>query len=161
MADIPHLRSCGIGVSSTFASLNADSYELQMGRWSCRLAPLFIDFTGIMDAECVLDVGCGTGSLTFCLAQNARIAAVRGIDLCAAYVEHATRKKNFKARFDVGDACELPFSDRSFDHAVSMLALQFIPCAKRAVQEMRRVTRSGGTVAAATWDTSGGLVTAA
>ena len=34
-----------------------------------------------------------------------------------------------------------------------MLVLQFIPEPDRAVHEMRRVTRPGGTVAAATWDT--------
>src|SRR5207237_10467664 len=45
-----------------------------------------------------------------------------------------------------------------FDHALSMLALQFIPQPNRAVREMRRVTRSGGTIAAATWDTRGGFV---
>jgi hypothetical protein len=39
-----------------------------------------------------------------------------------------------------------------------MLALQFIPQADLAVREMRRVTRSAGIVAAATWDTRGGLV---
>jgi hypothetical protein len=39
-----------------------------------------------------------------------------------------------------------------------MLVLQFVPQAGIAVREMRRVTRSGGTVAAATWDTRGGLV---
>ena len=39
-----------------------------------------------------------------------------------------------------------------------MLVLQFIPQADLAVREMRRVTRPGGTVAAATWDTRGGLV---
>jgi hypothetical protein len=39
-----------------------------------------------------------------------------------------------------------------------MLVLQFIPQAALAVREMRRVTRPGGTVAAATWDTRGGFV---
>jgi len=41
----------------------------------------------------------------------------------------------------------------------SMLVLQFIPQADVAVREMRRVTRRSGTVAAAIWDTCGGLVT--
>ena len=60
--------------------------------------------------------------------------------------------------FQVGDACALPFPDASFDHTVSMLALQFVPQADLAVREMRRVTCAGGTVAAATWDTRGGFV---
>jgi SAM-dependent methyltransferase len=150
----------GVAISSTFVFSDGDGYELQMGRWSRRLAPLFIDFAGITYAEHVLDVGCGTGNLTFYLAQNRGIRAVRGVDFSPAYVEHA-RCQNHDARltFLVGDACDLPFPEASFDHALSMLVLQFIPQPDLAVREMRRVTRPGGTIAAATWDTGGGLVT--
>lgn len=146
-------------VASTFASADGDGYELQMGRWSRRLAPLFIRFAGIAGAVRVLDVGCGTGNLATCLASNPGIVSVRGLDLSATYVEYANRR-NVDARlgFQVGDARALPFPDASFDHAVSMLVLQFVPQADLAVREMRRVTRPGGTVAAATWDTRGGLV---
>jgi ubiquinone/menaquinone biosynthesis C-methylase UbiE len=148
-----------MAISSTFVSWDGDGYEFQMGRWSRRLAPLFIDFAGIAGSERVLDVGCGTGSLSFCLAQNPKIVSVRGLDFCPAYIDQAKRQ-NHDARLDfqVGDACALPFPDASFDHALSMLALQFIPQADLAVREMSRVTRSGGTVAAVTWDTRGGLV---
>jgi SAM-dependent methyltransferase len=107
----------------------------------------------------VLDVGCGTGSLSFCLAQDPGIVSVRGLDLSPAYVEYASRRNDdSRLDFQVGDACALPFPDASFDHAVSMLALQFVPQADLAVREMRRVTCPGGTVAAATWDTRGGFV---
>jgi ubiquinone/menaquinone biosynthesis C-methylase UbiE len=41
---------------------------------------------------------------------------------------------------------------------LSSLVLQFVPEPDRAIREMRRVTRSGGIVAAATWDTRGGAV---
>jgi SAM-dependent methyltransferase len=144
---------------STFLSSDGDGYELQMGRWSRRLAPLFVSFAGIKRAHRVLDVGCGTGSLSFCLAQNPEIMSVRGLDLSPEYVRHASRKNcNVRVTFQVGDACSLPFMDAWFDHTVSSLALQFIPRADLAVHEMRRVTRPGGTVAAATWDTRGGLV---
>jgi len=51
--------------SSTFQSGSGSGYELQMGRWSRRLAPQFVDFAGIAGAASVLDVGCGTGSLGF------------------------------------------------------------------------------------------------
>lgn len=130
-----------------------------MGRWSQRLAPLFIDFVGIRQAEHVLDVGCGTGSLSLCLAQNGAIGDVTGLDLSPVYIDHAKRKHHdARIAFQVGDACALPFPDASFDHTLSLLVLQFIPEAERAVREMRRVTRPGGTVAAATWDTRGGFV---
>ena len=38
-----------------------------------------------------------------------------------------------------------------------MLVLQFVPDAKKAVSEMRRVVHSGGVVAAAVWDSLGGM----
>jgi SAM-dependent methyltransferase len=148
-----------MAASSTFVSANGDGYELQMGRWSRRLAPLFIDFAGIGGPKRVLDVGCGTGSLSFALAQNPEIGSVHGLDFSAVYVEYAKRQnRDARLDFQVGDACALPFPDASFDHALSMLVLQFIPQADLAVREMRRVTRPGGTVAAATWDTRGGFV---
>src|SRR5690349_22910308 len=74
--------------SSTFLSSSGSGYEAQMGRWSRRLAPLLIDFSGIRDGR-VLDVGCGTGSLTFALAQNPAVGGVTGIDFSSPYVEHA------------------------------------------------------------------------
>jgi ubiquinone/menaquinone biosynthesis C-methylase UbiE len=145
--------------SSTFIATDGDGYELQMGRWSRRLAPLFIGFAGIGGAVRVLDVGCGTGNLSFCLTQDLQIVSVRGLDFSPAYIDHANRRNGDpRLDFQVGDACALPFPDASFDHAVSMLALQFVPQPDLAAREMGRVTRPGGTVAAATWDTRGGFV---
>jgi ubiquinone/menaquinone biosynthesis C-methylase UbiE len=149
-----------MSLSSTFLSTDGAGYDLQMGRWSRRLAPLLIDFAGVADADRVLDVGCGTGSLTFSLADSGRVGAVTGVDLSDQYIAHALKyRRDPRIGFEVGDATGLRFADRSFDHALSSLVLQFIPGPDRAVKEMCRVTRSGGTVAAATWDTRGGLIT--
>jgi SAM-dependent methyltransferase len=148
-----------MAVSSTFVAADGDGYELQMGRWSRRLAPLFIQFAGIAGAKRILDVGCGTGNLSYALAQNPEIGGVRGLDFSPVYIEHAKRQNgDNRIDFQVGDACALPFPDASFDHTLSMLVLQFIPEAHLAVREMRRVTQPGGIVAAATWDTRGGFV---
>lgn len=143
----------------SFLANDGDAYELQMGRWSRRLAPLLIDFARIDRAERVLDVGCGTGNLAIYLAGNPAIGTVTGIDLSLAYIEHARRRNNDpRLTFEVGDACALPFVAASFDHSLSMLALQFAPDTDLAIREMKRVTRPGGTIAAATWDTRGGFM---
>ena len=148
-----------IAPSSTFLATDGEGYEAQMGRWSSRLAPLLIGFAGIHRASHVLDVGCGTGSLTFAIASSPKISAVTGVDLSSAYIAHASAQNtDQRTAFEIGDACALRFEDASFDHALSLLVLQFVPDAGRAVREMRRVTRSGGTIAAATWDTRGGVV---
>ena len=136
---------------------NAEAYERFMGRWSRRLALLLIRFGGIADGERVLDVGCGTGSLTFTLAQTANLAAITGVDLTPGFLDFArTRNTDPRIAFEHGDARALPFADKSFDRAFAMLVLHFIPDATRAVAEMRRVVRPGGTVAAAVWDLYGG-----
>jgi ubiquinone/menaquinone biosynthesis C-methylase UbiE len=146
-------------ISSTFNSADGNGYELQMGRWSRRLAEPFPDFVGTASDERVLDVGCGTGSLTFALAQRCRIRELQGIDFSHPYVEHAARLNNdSRIAFKVGDACALDFPDHSFDRVLSLLVMQFIPDAERAIAEMRRVARPGAVVGAAVWDTRGGLV---
>ena len=136
---------------------NPEAYEKVMGRWSRRLAPLLIRFGGLSDGDRVLDVGCGTGSLTFTVPQIANVASITGIDLTEAYVDFARAHNNDpRINFQQADARALPFEDNSFDQAFSMLVLQFIPDAARAVAEMRRVVKPGSTVTAAVWDGYGG-----
>lgn len=148
-----------ISGSSPFLSGSGNGYEFQMGRWSRRLAPQFVHFAGLPGAARVLDVGCGTGSLGFFLRDDPEMHGVHGIDLSPDYIAYAKRKnEDSRLTFQVGDACSLPFPDASFDHALSMLVLQFVPRSDVAIREMRRVTRPGGVVAAATWDSRGGLV---
>jgi SAM-dependent methyltransferase len=144
-------------MASIFNARNPEGYEQLMGRWSARLAPKLLQFTSVNDGESILDVGCGTGSLTLAIAAISNPSRVVGIDISEPYVEFARRRtSDTRLRFDVGDACSLPYSDGEFDRALSQLVLQFIPDPKQAVAEMRRVVRSGGTVAACVWDNFGG-----
>jgi SAM-dependent methyltransferase len=145
-------------MATTFSAKSPEGYERMMGRWSARLAHKFLQFAPVRDGEAVLDVGCGTGSLTLAIAGTCQPSRVVGIDISEPYVEFARRRtSDTRLRFDVGDASSLPYTDGEFDQALSLLVLQFIPEAKKAVAEMRRVVRSGGTVAACVWDGYGGM----
>ncbi len=142
----------------TFVTSRADDYERLMGRWSRILARPFLEFCGVADDETVLDVGCGTGSLTLAIANIANVRSVTGIDLTESYIEFArSRTRDSRFRYETGDACALPFANGSFDRTLSLLVLNFIPDAARAAAEMVRVTRPGGVVAATVWDVRGGL----
>lgn len=137
---------------------NAAAYERYMGRWSQRLAPLLVAFAQVADGERLLDVGAGTGSLALALSAAAPASAIVGVEPSAPYVAYArTRTSNPRLRFAVGDAQALPFPAASFDHCLSLLVVNFIPDARRAAQEMRRVTRPGGRVSACVWDYSDGM----
>jgi len=145
-------------MSSSFTVHDASAYDQLMGRWSRRLAPAFIDFTGIAPGETILDVGCGTGSLTFALAEHAELKEIQAIDFSATFVD-AARKRNADPRVTIqqADATALPFADKAFDRAMALLVLHFVPEAAKAVSEMRRVVRPGGVVAAVVWDHLGGM----
>jgi SAM-dependent methyltransferase len=135
----------------------AEAYDDYMGRWSARLAPLFLNFAGIRDGERALDVGCGTGVLSRAVVGAAPRSEVVGVDPSEAFIEHARAQGDDpRVTFDVGNAMDLPYSDASFGQSLSMLVFHFIPDGGKAAGEMRRVTRPGGSVAACTWDTGDG-----
>ena len=99
----------------------------------------------------VLDVGCGFGLETLRLAR--RIApggAVVGIDKSAEFIGEARRRAataGLEIAFDVGDADALPYPDGAFDHARAERLLIYLTDPGRAVAEMRRVVRPGGSLA--------------
>lgn len=145
-------------MSSSFNVRSAAGYERLMGRWSRLIAEPFIRFAGVADGERILDVGCGTGSLTFTLPKAAAIGEIAAFDFSPVFVEEAQRR-NTDPRITIlqGDATAIPFEDGRFDRALSLLVLHFVPEADRAVAEMHRVVRPGGVVAAAVWDHLGGM----
>jgi len=134
-----------------------DGYEALMGRWSMRLAPLFVDFSGVRSGAKILDMGCGTGSLVQTLADRVIGASIVGIDPSQTAIDHCHERFSGKPMtFDCGNGMSLPYADNTFDHSLSLLVFQFIPQPEKAAKEMRRVTRLGGTVGACTWDSIGG-----
>lgn len=145
-------------MTSSFNVHDASGYDQIMGRWSKRLAPLFIDFAGLADGEKVLDVGCGTGSLTFALGEAGAVSQITAVDFSPVFVQAASRRNSDpRISFLQADACDLPFEDNAFDRALALLVLHFVPEAGKAIAEMRRVVRPGGVVGAVVWDHLGGM----
>jgi ubiquinone/menaquinone biosynthesis C-methylase UbiE len=99
--------------------------------------------------EVILDAGCGTGVFTLdMLSCGARVV---GLDLSLSMIRRARQKaRSSRLRIISADILHLPFPENSFDKAVSITALEFIPDGRKAVNELFRVTRKGGTVVVAT-----------
>jgi ubiquinone/menaquinone biosynthesis C-methylase UbiE len=133
-------------------------YERFMGRWSRQLAPQYIAFAGVKDRDRVLDVGTGTGSVASTIAAALPSCRVVGIDPSEAFIAAARNNaRSDRERFEVGDAQSLGFAEGSFDQAMALLVLNFVPDHAKALAGMRRVTRPGGVVSACVWDYDAGM----
>lgn len=145
--------------ASTYHATDGAAYELFLGRWTRRLAPLLLDFAGFTGAGRVLDVGCGTGSLARAMAARWPARQIVGIDIAAPYIAFArTQEQAPHLHFEIADAARLPFADRTFSGAAAQLVLNFVPDPLAALKEMQRVTAPGGRLVGAVWDFRGGLV---
>ena len=138
---------------------SGDAYEPYVGRWSRRIAPLFLDWLEVPSGSRWLDVGCGTGALSQAILDRCSPAQVRGVDPSPAFAAHASERiVDPRARFVVGDAMQLPFETAEFDATVSGLVLNFVPDPWDATVEMRRVSRPSGTIGAYVWDYAGEML---
>ena len=134
-----------------------DRYEAYMGRWSRQVAPRFLDFVGARAGLDWLDVGCGTGALSSAILERCNPKSLIAIDQSEGFVATARGSiSDSRATFQVGDAQGLPVEAASRDIVVSALTLNFVPDRDKALREMKRVVRSGGTIAFYVWDYPGG-----
>lgn len=105
----------------------------------------------------VLDVGCGTGTLTLLLRQAFPEATLVGVDGDETALQLARQKAaagvGKSVRFKQGWATALPFGNESWDAAVCSLLFHHLADADkgRALLEIRRVLAPGGRVVVADW----------
>lgn len=133
---------------------SAEAYDRHIGRYGPALARALIEIANVSAGQRTLDVGCGPGALTAELCQVVGSDGIAAIDPTAPFVEAcAQRLPGVDVRLATAE--ELPFPDDSFDVTLSQLVVNFMSDAPAGVREMRRVTRPGGTVAAAVWDYAG------
>jgi SAM-dependent methyltransferase len=99
----------------------------------------------------VLDLGCGTGTLTLLVKAEHPAAAVCGVDGDPKVLAIAHRKAGragADVSFDQALADRLPYPDRSFDRVLSCLVLHHLTREEKlgALREVRRVLRPGGSL---------------
>lgn len=109
-----------------------------------------LDLAHVRAGERVLEVGCGTGSLT--LAASRRVGAsgeVHGIDAAPEMIDAARRKfdrAGAEADLKVGRIDGIPFPDGRFDVVLASFMIFHMTedTRRRGLPEIRRVLRSGG-----------------
>jgi SAM-dependent methyltransferase len=132
-------------------------YEQYIGRWSRRVAPLFLSWLAIPADRRWLDVGCGTGALCAAILDGCAPSSVAGVEPSDGF--RATAQQNLAGRASVhaGSAASIPLADGSVDVVVCGLVLNFVPDPPAALAEMQRVTARPGTIAAYVWDYAEGM----
>lgn len=132
-----------------------DPYEQYIGRWSRQLAPEFLSWINCAAGLSWLDVGCGTGALCAAIVDHYSPMLVTGVEPSEGFLQSA--KENLAGRVVLtrGTATEIPLDTSSVDVVVSGLVLNFVSDQQAALNEMARVARKGGIIAAYVWDYAG------
>lgn len=100
----------------------------------------------------ILDIGCGPGTITVDLASYVPSGQVTGLERAGGVLEQARALAKEKGVGNVdfveGDANDLPYEEGSFDVVFCHQVLQHVGDPVGMLREMKRVTKSGGIVAA-------------
>jgi SAM-dependent methyltransferase len=119
---------------------------------------LTVDFDrlGLRAGERVLDMGCGAGRHAYEMYRRGAdvVAFDQDGDELAQVLEMFGAMKiagevptGAEADIKQGDALQMPFADEEFDRVVAAEVLEHIPDDERAIAELVRVLRPGGTIA--------------
>lgn len=129
-------------------------YLKDFARWSyidsadwTELCRRSADFAGVTDGDSLFEAGCGSGAFLAEVAAYRRVT-LAGVDFAENLVAIARRK--LTGDFQVADITDLSSIEANrYDKVVSHGVFLYIASqadARRAVREMVRITRPGGTV---------------
>lgn len=97
------------------------------------------------DTRTVLDVACGQGD--FLHASNKEGFKAEGVDIESVWVDYCN-KRGLKAK--KGDVYKLPYKNATFDSLFSQSLLEHLYYPTKALKEMKRVLKRGGTIVIST-----------
>jgi SAM-dependent methyltransferase len=119
---------------------------LEQARWTEQAQRLLLQSTSFTSKSRILEVGCGTGALLSSMFELCPSNYV-GLDIQFDLVRFA---QNSTSQFSLtcGDGYSLPFPNQVFDGVVCHYLLLWVVSPVKILTEMRRVTKSGGFIAA-------------
>ncbi|MCH6170139.1 L-histidine N(alpha)-methyltransferase [Pseudonocardia alaniniphila] len=115
------------------------------------LAELLHSDTFFPPGSRVLEVGCGVGAQTVHLVRSSPDAHLVAVDisedsLAQARARVAARAPGATVEWHRADLFDLPFADAAFDHLFLCFVLEHLSDPRRALADLRRVLRPGGTI---------------
>jgi len=115
-----------------------------------------LDQAGLADGQAVLDLACGTGTLTVWAGQRVPGLRLAGLDGDPDVLARARAKADaagLNIAFDEGFSTSLPFPERSFDRVLSSLFFHHLDrgSKRRTLDQVFRVLKPGGELHVADW----------
>jgi ubiquinone/menaquinone biosynthesis C-methylase UbiE len=102
----------------------------------------------VKDGGCYLDIGTGDGYLAFEIVNRYSTISIEGLDITAKAIarnNQIARQRGMKnVRFRTYDGFDFPFTDKSFNGAISRYALHHFPDINRSIREINRILKKDG-----------------
>lgn len=109
-----------------------------------------LSFLPIEKGMKILDLGAGSGYLTFALAKTYPDVTVTGLDIVDKTLKddqvRAENENISNISFVSYNGTDFPFNDNEFDMVVSRYALHHFPIIKKSISEVFRVLKGNGTL---------------
>lgn len=135
----------------------ADRYDERWSAYTMQTVDAFLERCGDLGgAQTILDIGCGTGALSFALAARCGPdVQVTGVDISEGMLRRASAKArqigSDDCSFVHGSAERLPLPNSSVDLAVSSSSFHFWGDTNAGLREIARVLKPGGTLLLLDW----------
>src|SRR5262245_12115690 len=142
--------------AATTYNAASDFYDHPANTFWGRYGRRTVEGLGLTAGTRVLDVCCGSGASAIPAAEIVGpTGSVVGVDLAENLLELARAKAKQQGldniEFRSGDLTNLPFDAETFDVAVCVFGIFFVPDMEAALRELKRVLRTGGKLAITTW----------